>query len=293
MRGAKRPIPEFILISALVVETGCIICDTLTYHLGGMAAVYVADVPDTLPLNKLVFASDVLFYLGIFLPKACILAFYYSLVPKVLTRARFALWCITVFLAASVLTTFFGLFVSCIPISTNWSTGSDYCGFSAKATFFRIHTALDISCDVMIFVLPFFLIHDLQLKKRQKYTVYGIFSFGAITIAIAIARCITINISPLNTPIYIWAAAEHCCSMIVVCLPSLKPLIKSLSDSISRSAGRSRSKNTWSYFKYTTEKESVKNGVSAFVNASSRDGSQVELRNLEKGILKTSSVTIN
>lgn len=52
MRGARRPIPEIILIFALVVETGCIICDTITYHLGGMAAEYIADVPDTLPLNK-------------------------------------------------------------------------------------------------------------------------------------------------------------------------------------------------------------------------------------------------
>ena len=52
MRGARRPIPEILLIVALVVETGCIICDTITYHLGGMAAEYIADVPDTLPLNK-------------------------------------------------------------------------------------------------------------------------------------------------------------------------------------------------------------------------------------------------
>ena len=217
------------------------------------------------------------------------------------------------------------------------STGSDYCGFSADATFFRIHTALDISCDIMsklcclffswifltypwktVFVLPFFPIHNLQLQKRQKYTVYGIFLLGAITIAIGISRCIVINILPLNTPICmrpcsrssieaptslfssywpnwldIWAAAEYCCSMIVVCLPSLKPLIKSLGDSNSRSADRSHSKRTWSYFKYATEKESVKNGVSTFVNASSRDGSQVQLRNLENGILKTSSITMN
>jgi hypothetical protein len=52
-----------------------------------------------------------------------------------------------------------------------------------------------------VFALPFFLIHDLKLHKRQKYTVYGIFLLGAITIAIGVARCISLNISPLNTPI--------------------------------------------------------------------------------------------
>ncbi len=36
---------------SLAVETACIICDTITYHLGGLTE-YLSDVPDTLPLNK-------------------------------------------------------------------------------------------------------------------------------------------------------------------------------------------------------------------------------------------------
>ena len=60
------------------------------------------------------------FFLGIFLPKACIVAFYYGLVPKTSTRIRIALKCITAYLAASIAVIFFGLFVPCRPLSTNW-----------------------------------------------------------------------------------------------------------------------------------------------------------------------------
>jgi hypothetical protein len=68
--------------------------------------------------------------------------------------------------------------------------------------------------------------------------------------------------------------------MIVVCLPSLKPLLKSLGIS------------TWVYDKYDSKKGPVQDGLATFVHATNMDGSQVELRKMEGGILKTSSVTM-
>lgn len=80
--------------------------------------------------------------------------------------------------------------------------------------------------------------------------------------------------------------------MIVVCLPSLKPLLNSLGISISSSLDRTHSKITWVYDKYGSNKGPVQDGEATFVHATSPDGSQVELRKMEGGILKTSSVTI-
>ena len=51
-RRTQTGLSEIILLSGLLVETGCVICDTLTYHLGGMSVENLADVPSTLPLNK-------------------------------------------------------------------------------------------------------------------------------------------------------------------------------------------------------------------------------------------------
>jgi hypothetical protein len=135
------------------------------------------------------------------LPKSCLLAFYYNLIPITSARTRIALKCITVYVAVCVLIVFFVQFAACRPLSTVWSTGSDYCALPGSDTFFDIHCALNISCDVMIFVLPFFLVHSLHLPKRQKYGVYGIFLLGAITISIAISRYISVNISPEVTPV--------------------------------------------------------------------------------------------
>lgn len=50
-RGTSTWIPEVILFFGLIVETGGIICDTLTNHLGRMTGGYLS-VPVTLPLNK-------------------------------------------------------------------------------------------------------------------------------------------------------------------------------------------------------------------------------------------------
>lgn len=51
-RRTSTWIPEVILVFGLIVETGCVICDTLTNHLGGMTGDNLSDVPVTLPLNK-------------------------------------------------------------------------------------------------------------------------------------------------------------------------------------------------------------------------------------------------
>ena len=45
-------LPEIILLFGLLVEISCVICDTLTYHLGGLSVENLADIPVTLPLNK-------------------------------------------------------------------------------------------------------------------------------------------------------------------------------------------------------------------------------------------------
>jgi hypothetical protein len=44
-----------------------------------------------------------------------------------------------------------------------------------------------------VFVLPFFIFNCLKLRRRQKIGLVGIFSLGAITMAISLARFIVYN----------------------------------------------------------------------------------------------------
>jgi len=81
--------------------------------------------------------------------------------------------------------------------------------------------------------------------------------------------------------------------MIVVCLPSLKPIIEGLGISITSTIDKSHSKRAWVYDSYGSNKKiPAEKGVAAFVHTGSLDGSQIELRKLEGGILKTSPITV-
>jgi hypothetical protein len=78
--------------------------------------------------------------------------------------------------------------------------------------------------------------------------------------------------------------------MVVVCLPSLKPLIKGLGDSVSRTIGKSSWTRTRRYDTFANNEEISKNAVTTPTRVVSEDGSQVELRQLENAILKTSAI---
>lgn len=47
---------------------------------------------------------------------------------------------------------------------------------------------LNFSTDILLFILPFFMISCLKLRKRQKFGLCGIFSLGALTMIISLIR---------------------------------------------------------------------------------------------------------
>jgi hypothetical protein len=49
-----------------------------------------------------------------------------------------------------------------------------------------------------VFVLPFFIINCIKLRKRQKIALCGVFSLGIITLAISLARFIVYTTSDYN-----------------------------------------------------------------------------------------------
>ncbi|KAJ4311076.1 hypothetical protein N0V94_008128 [Neodidymelliopsis sp. IMI 364377] len=84
----------------------------------------------------------------------------------------------------------------------------------------------------VIFILPFFIIGCLKLRKRQKIALCGVFSLGLITIIISLARFIVYTVTDYNVDDAsgnLWCTAEMCTANIVVSLPALKALIASSS----------------------------------------------------------------
>ncbi|KAF4990612.1 hypothetical protein FGRMN_8371 [Fusarium graminum] len=88
--------------------------------------------------------------------------------------------------------------------------------------------SLNFSSDLLLFCFPFFILKHLKLRSEQKIGLVGVFSLGAITLAVSLTRFVMsvaaayqLDYPTGNT----LCTAEMTTAIIVVCLPGLKKLI--------------------------------------------------------------------
>jgi hypothetical protein len=59
----------------------------------------------------------------------------------------------------------------------------------------RIHLQVYLTDNNTVFIIPFFIIKCLKLRRRQKIALCGVFSLGLITISISLARFIVYTVT--------------------------------------------------------------------------------------------------
>ncbi|EXK24948.1 hypothetical protein FOMG_18354 [Fusarium oxysporum f. sp. melonis 26406] len=114
-----------------------------------------------------------------------------------------------------------------------------------SVTDFAVNWALNISTDISLFCLPFFVLNSLKLRRRQRIGLAGIFSLGLITMLISTARFVAYIVTDyeLDDPSgNAWCTIEMCTAVIVVSLPGLKSLFVQ-----SRSPGNTSDRSTNGY----------------------------------------------
>ncbi|RFN52405.1 hypothetical protein FIE12Z_3336 [Fusarium flagelliforme] len=178
---------------------------------------------------KCVYIAEYCFDIGIYFPKLSITAFYWHLIPNVFRSLRIALYTITTYLACCVTTAFLLNTLIARPISTNWDIENQWDSAWNSMTNFFTQWSMNFSTDLLLFCFPFFMLNHLMLRKEQKLALVGVFSLGAITLAVGLTRLIISRIADYslddasgNT----LCTAEMTTAVIVVCLPGLKKLIK-------------------------------------------------------------------
>ena len=60
-------------------------------------------------------------------------------------------------------------------------------------TAFVVQWVLNWSTDLVAFLYPFFLLKHISLRKEQKLALIGVFSLGAITLSVSLARFVAYN----------------------------------------------------------------------------------------------------
>lgn len=84
--------------------------------------------------------------------------------------------------------------------------------------------------NYLVFILPFFLLRNLHISRRQLYGLISIFGLGGIAIIMSVARLIALAFSATTTQVAVWTALECAVGIAVACCPALRILFHRAGD---------------------------------------------------------------
>ncbi|KAJ5168789.1 uncharacterized protein N7482_004383 [Penicillium canariense] len=123
---------------------------------------------------------------------------------------------------------------TCVPLAKFWDPSVPGFCFDKKALWFS-NSAIHILTDVMILIYPMPVLKSLQLPKRQKFALMGVFALGGFVLITSILRLQSLLVIANSTdPTYdnvgaaAWSAVE--CNVAIICasLPSTRAFLSRL-----------------------------------------------------------------
>ncbi|KAA8912293.1 hypothetical protein FN846DRAFT_321919 [Sphaerosporella brunnea] len=183
-------------------------------------------VEENVQALQLLYGSAFPYTMSIYLVKAAIIAWYYSITPPTLARCRMALHvmcgcCIFGFLVAMGFS-----MLSCLPISRNWRLDQGFCIATAQMpTFFATFTC-HVCTEIFIFVYPMPLLKIVP-QRRRTCGIGFLFALGILSIIATLARVTAIGISATAPVVAVWTSVECSTGVIIACCPALRMLFQS------------------------------------------------------------------
>ncbi|KAL4806825.1 hypothetical protein BDV18DRAFT_159994 [Aspergillus unguis] len=177
---------------------------------------------------RLQFAVDFLLWTTLWAVKFSLLCFFWRLFDSVRTPVKFFWWAMCGITAGTWMTLVVLQNMACDPIRNFFTLGA--CSSPRDIYYsnlvFKFTVGTDIAGDILIMLIPFPLLHTLQVPPRKKYILAGIFSLPIIPIIFAVLRLViakpaaTDNVDPVKFQLY--SMLENSSAIITSCLPSLR-----------------------------------------------------------------------
>ncbi|KAF2853227.1 hypothetical protein T440DRAFT_487680 [Plenodomus tracheiphilus IPT5] len=220
---------DYFIFLALLASIGLTACIGFQAK-WGMGQHYDAIGPaDTTKSLKAFWVSLIFYGLSLTLQKTSILLQY----VRVFTISRFQIvcWVMIAFVNIYGVWTVFGNAFACIPVRAFWTKEPGAKCIDQFAMWFT-NAGINILQDFMIILLPMPVIRSLNLGKRQKGALIGIFAVGGFVCVVSILRLpqlllISNSTDPTydNAPAATWSSVEANVGIICACLPLLRPLV--------------------------------------------------------------------
>ncbi|KAL6406546.1 integral membrane protein [Ilyonectria robusta] len=220
----------------------------IQYGLGKhVSAVKTTDLPK---FRKMFYFSIMFYNLSMVFVKLTFLFQYYRVLATQEMRKIYiaVIAVVTGWTLSQVFVSIFG----CWPISGFWD---DSIGARCIPTqpYWYINAAGHILTDIVILVLPIPAISRLNLPRRQRYILMGIFCLGFFTVAISIIRTTHLgeqsDLTWDNVTSALWSVSELTSALVCACLATLRPFFSSyfpaLAARFARSTGRYSRSQSW------------------------------------------------
>ncbi|KAI1376549.1 hypothetical protein F4677DRAFT_418874 [Hypoxylon crocopeplum] len=227
----KKPgMDDYMAIGGLVFIIGylAILYVGKTNGMGSPMGTLSFDEMET--LLKITFVIEIIYYSVLLCVKTSIV-FMYDRFAVSTTFKRFCLY--TNILMVIFFIVCIGVVVGqCRPLEKAWDVTRLVAGTCIDSTaFFYFTSIFGIVIDVWIIVLPVPTLKHLQISKRSRRVLYGVFGIGALATAFSCARLYSIHTYTLatdpfrdSTLVNVWSMVEINVAIWCACAPALKPL---------------------------------------------------------------------
>lgn len=142
---------------------------------GYMVGAYLIEPPGILADNK---QTELLYNPILALVKTSILLFLLRLTGQK-TAVRNTIWALLIFNGLAMIGTFLVTAFHCYPVAANWNPAAYPDAKCVNFADFVTGTAsVSIVTDVLVLMLPTWIVYNLRIRRKQKVLLIGILSFG-------------------------------------------------------------------------------------------------------------------
>ncbi|PYH55234.1 uncharacterized protein BO96DRAFT_477834 [Aspergillus niger CBS 101883] len=321
---------EYIITGAWLCAVGVLVCFVLEAQHGvGRFSKDITD-EDEQVLSKLVYYHSLIVMIGLSLVKISLAVFLRRFSSSLLSKALVGS---IIFLVAFTIACGLTLILQCIPVAAAWDTSlrpHARCFDSDTYTAIGLWNSItNLVTDVIFATLPIPLFIGIQVNWRTKFSLIGVLSLGYLACVAGIVKIVAQvntrhfhdlelvgtpeaqNLKRRKTDSLAISSAELNVAILAACLPSLKPLLKSVLDGTrSLTTGRRNASayryDTQGYYVQRSTDIAMKSmprvpptvydvtaaGSSDGESGNWRESDEQRLHRTETGIMKTTEVVI-
>ncbi|PVH68619.1 hypothetical protein DL98DRAFT_375249, partial [Cadophora sp. DSE1049] len=176
-------------------------------------------------------ASTIIYCLSILFIKLSILLLYLRISPD--RKFRTAVYSVIVVVVGYNLGSAFTNVFSCTPIARSWDLSITSGSCINRPIFYFANAGLNIGTDCVMLILPIPMLWNLQMPRRQKAGLIGVFMAGSFVCIVSIIRLKYLfpllknpDITWAVVPALVWCTIEIDVGIICACLPTLKPVLR-------------------------------------------------------------------